>query len=875
VLFKRLLYLSPLLLLFSCSTQKNTVVSRAFHNLTARYNGYYYSCENIKDGIYKIERNHKENYEKVLPVYIYPSPEKAKNTFPEFDKAIKKSSLTIQRHAIKDSKGNEVASAGKWIDDNWINIGVAHVYKREFFSGIEAFEYVIRTYTKSDDKYSAMLWLIRANNEIGSVSSSEPILSFLKNEKKLPPEIKKEIPVVYADYYMRRGQNTEAVAKLLEATRNTNLFFGIDKKRRARYSFIIAQLSELNKENNRAILYYKRTINLKPNYEMIFYSKIKMARLIDVKKTSSEKTKKDLLKMTKEFKNSDYYDVIYYTLGEIEEKEKNVNQAVSYYKKSVQTSVNNPSQKALSYLRLGEIKFDLTQYQPAEAYYDSAIVTLPKDHPDYNNILARKKTLESLVGHIRTIYKEDSLQKIAKMTEAQRNAYIDKIIEFTKKEIERKKQEKELALQNGDNTSGTQLPGRGDQNMPGSSGAAFYFYNPNTVALGIADFTRKWGNRKLEDNWRRINKSLILEETEEETTEKGPAVKDTSGGAAFTREFYMTELPLTDSLLKKSNDKIIKAYYMMGSLYKEELNNTKKSVAALEELNSRFPDNKYTLNSYYILYRLFLEQKNQAKAEYYKNKILEEYPDSEFAQLINNPAYAEQRQTQKSEVESYYAKTYRAFNKRDYPKAYDLAKEGISKFGKNDYRPKFEFIKAVSSGKISGIDTLEKNLRALTALFPDAEVTPLANEILESIKKQRNPDLFKDGETNKEKKETFEINKEAEHFIVAVTPDDARVSETFKSNISAFNTLYYSEKTFNITANLFGDKQMVVIKSFPNAKEAINYYDNLLGDPDVFSGNAKKELIMVFPIMRDNLPILYSGKNTDEYKTFFQNNYKK
>ena len=157
--------------LASCSTKKNTVVSRAYHNITARYNGYYYSCENIDEGFYKIEKANKDNFEKILPVYIYPPGDKAKSTFPEFDKAIKKSSTCIQRHAIKDKKGFEIPSSGKWIDNNWINIGISHLYKRELFSGLEAFEYVARTYTKSKDKYTAMAWMVKTNNEIGSVSS--------------------------------------------------------------------------------------------------------------------------------------------------------------------------------------------------------------------------------------------------------------------------------------------------------------------------------------------------------------------------------------------------------------------------------------------------------------------------------------------------------------------------------------------------------------------------------------------------------------------------------------------------------------------------------------------------------------------------------
>lgn len=872
---KRLVYsFAVILILVSCSTKKNTVVSRAYHDMTARYNGYYYSCVNIDDGIYKIERANKDNYEKILPVYIYPTVEKAKSTFPEFDKAVKKSTLCIQRHTIKDKKGNEVPTAGKWIDNNWINIGISQFYKREFFSAVESFEYVTRTYNKSKDKYTAMLWLIKAYNEIGSVSSSEPIISFLKNEKNLPLKIRNELPVVMADYYMRRGQNTEASTRLMEATRNNNPIYGISKSKRGRYSFITAQLFEKSKDDKRAIEYYKKTIQLKPEYEMVFYSKIKMARLLDVKRNNSEKTKKELLRMAKEFKNNDYYDVIYYTLGEIEQKERNQNQALYYYKKSVRTSVSNPNQKALSFLKLGEINFDLANYQPAEAYYDSAIVTLPKEHPDYKSILARKKTLEALVEHIKTISQEDSLQRIAKMSEAEINAFIDKLILARQREEERKQREIEAAKNAANSGLGSNLSP--SKEAPLGQGASFYFYSPSVVAFGVADFVKKWGNRKLEDDWRRANKTIIMDTppTENDTATSGP---DKNKSPLASREYYKQNLPFGDSLLTKSNNRIIKAYYLMGSIYKEELNNTKKTISSFEELNTRFPSNVYLLNTYYTLYRIYLEAKNQPKADYYKEKILNEFPDSEFALLIKNPNYAEERNSQKSEVESFYLEVYQSYHENNYAKALAQSKEGISQFGNNAYRPKFEFIKSLSLGKIKGIDSLEHHLKLLVARFPDSEVTPLANEILLSIKKQKNPEaLTGPAKPAEAKKDTFMLNLEGPHFLIMVAPDNDKMLNEFKTNLNKFNSVYYSDREFNMSSNLFGEnKQIVILKPFANAKDVAKYYDNLIKDKDVFAGEVKLTNFEIYPILADNLPFLYKTKNTAGYKLFFEANYPK
>lgn len=854
------------------------MVSRAYHNLTARFNGYYYSTESIEDGIYKVEKENKDNFDKILPVYVYPTPDKVKSTLPEFDKAIKKSSLCIQKHAIKNNAGSEIASAGKWIDNNWINIGISHFYKREFFSAIEAFEYVIRTYNKSNDKFTAMIWLIKANNEIGAVSNSEPIISLLKNEKHLPTNVKKEFPVVVADYYLRRGQNTEAMAKLMETVRKNNLFTGTPRKKRARYSFIVGQLSEKAGDNSRAIQFYKKTIKLKPEYEMVFYSKIKVARLQDVKRSNSEKTKKDLLKMAKEFKNSDYYDVIYYTLGEIEEREKHIQPAIDYYKKSVQTSAGNVNQKALSFLKLGEINFDLTVYELAGSYYDSAVATLPQDHPDYNQIVARKKTLETLVGHIKTISREDSLQRIAKMSEADRTAFIDKLIIRLQEEAEKKQKEAEAAKNAAAASAGAGGLAPNQSTIPGFGGesTSFYFYNPNTVALGISEFVRKWGNRKLEDNWRRSNKAVIL--SDDETSAKSDSTKavDITGKSiAENRETFLKGLPLNDTLMRKSNARIIKAFYMLGAIYKEELNNTKKAIITFEELNRRYPDNRYLLNTYYQMYRVYLAERNQPKADFYREKILNEFPESEFALLIRNPEYAQELSAQKSEVENFYANVLDSYKQKKYNDSYQKASEGVKKYGKNDYLPKFEFIKAMSLGNLSGLDTLEYSLKLLVARYPNSDLVPLSNDILLSIKKQKNPELFREAEPGKAKTDTFSVNFEGEHFIMAVTPDDPKIVDGFKANMGTFNSTYYSEKKFEITSNLFGDgKQLILIKTFANAKEAVNYYDNLQSDPQVFKGDVKKEQLIVVPILKDNLPLFYKKKNTEGYKLFYDDNYK-
>jgi tetratricopeptide (TPR) repeat protein len=852
--------------------------------MTARFNGYYWSSEAIKEGVFKIETAHKDNYDKLLPVYVIPSNEGAKATFPDFDKAIKKSSLVIQRHTIKDKKDNEIPTAGKWIDNNWINIGIARFYKREFFSGIEAFDYVVRTY-KTKDKYKALLWQAKSLNEVGAVSQAEPIIALLNNDKKIPQKIKSQIGAIRGDYFIKRGLYKEAIGALTEATKQKGVLRkGLRKKDRARYAFIVGQLYEEEKNPKKAREFYQKVLSLKPAYDMVFYTNIKLARLTDTKRGGAEKTKTKLLKMIKDAKNLEYLDVIYFTLGEIEEKERHIDQAIEYYTKSAQTSISNLNQKALAYLKLGDIYFEKSNYYLSEGYYDSTIVVLPKDHPNYNNIVNRKNTLSTLVGYIRTIQREDSLQKIAGLSESERNKKIDDIIEKIEDDEQKRLDELEAIKSQNLNPITTNTTTNPGDNIFGGSGG-WYFYNQTTISFGIADFAKRWGNRKLEDNWRRSQKGLTADggtpDNEAATTKTTTAAngKNSSKGnrdPRKTREYYLKQLPLTDTLMKTSHAKIIEADYLLGSTYKEELYNNKRAIAAFEDLNKRYADHKYRLQTYYQLYRTYLAEKNQEQSDYYKNKLLTDYPKSEYAKLIKNPKYAEERNAQRGEVEKFYESTFDLYTAGNYEQALAQANEAFTKYGKTDFSAKFELVRAMSIGRLKGPDSLAWAINEFLILYPNSEVTPRANEILMAIKRAKNPVVL--DTTNAKPKaatDTFSLKLDVEHFALIISPDDPKIVNPFKTAIDDFGREYYSNKDFSILSNLFADKQqMILIKSFADAKEAYNYVENLKNDNKIYKGDLKKELFTFLIISSENLPLFFKKSNVSYYEAFYNEAYK-
>ncbi len=871
-----------LLVAFSCTQYKNTVVTRGFHNLTSRYNVYFYAVESRKEGEAKLLSIHKDDYNHLLPLYVYGNNENVKEIHPEMDRVIKKSSSCITRHAIKDKHSKqEIIGAVRWIDNAWMEYGKAHFYKREFFTAIESFEYVANTY-KSKERYEAWLWLVKTYNEMNLLSQSDPYINLIKNEKEFPGEFKDEFAALYADFYIKQGMLPEGIKQLEAAISLTR-----NRKTRARFHFILGQLYEEEKNGAKAIQHYDKVLRLKPAYDMVFNVKIKHALLAEQTHKNSEKIKADLLAMTKDIKNDEYQDVIYYTLGLLEEREQHTDKAIEYYITSSNKSSDNPKQKARSFLKLGDIYFEKTKYAASEAYYDSTVAIITEDFPDYKKVLDRKKNLNILVGHIRVIEREDSLQKVAAMDSSARNKFIDKIIakliEDEQKALEAKQAKEAQAAAGAPDDGAEPKTGFGQV----TTAAAWYFYNAQTRIFGTKDFIKKWGTRKLEDNWRRSSKESNSPDAiaggEEGADSSAQVKKDTLASAISnvkSRRYYLKDLPLTPLLVDTSNKMIVEAYYNLGIMYREQFGNNRKSIEAFEALNKRFPKNKYEASGYYQMYRIYLADKNTAKAEGCKQFLLQNYPESDYSKIINDPEYTKTLGAKKSEVEAYYTQTYQLYCENKFKEALSNCSQAQLKYGKNDFSPKFSYLKALCVGRTQNIDSLEKALAYVTIRYPKDPVAEPAQAMLDLIHQK------KGGSTNKAPvlkdslsipptlvTDTFTTNIEnTEHYWVLVVPEGKGDVNKMRSSLSDFNNVYYGIIKLESMAIPVNSSTLIAVKSLKNKTEAINYYQHLQSKADVFKP-VEREQCSMFVISSDNLAKLIKNKNTEVYKTFFNIHY--
>ena len=869
-------------LLNSCTTKKNTVATRSYHNLTSRYNGYFYAKESLKEGITKLDKTHVDHFDKLIPVFNYTDLKESQTLVAEMDKCFKKASSVIERHSIM-IKGEEHCN---WIDDSYMLIGKSHFYRHDYFTALESFEYVSIQYKKLPIRYDAYLWMLRCYNELGSVALSEGMIDRIKDDKKFPKELKGDFFAIMADYYCKRDDYTFAIDNL-----NKAISLSKSKKDRTRYTFVLAQLYQKQGALKKASRYFGDVVKMNPAYEMAFSAKINQARCFDVESGNSADLKKQLRKMLKDDKNIEFQDQIYYALGEIADKEKERDKAIDYLKSSVKTSVSNNYQKGVSSLKLGDVFLEIPDFKGAQAYYDTAVGLLDKDFPDYDAIVIKSKSLKGLVHYLNTIEREDSLQAIAKMSELDRNAFIDKLVDKAQKEAEVKKEKEEqekltaqqVAISQGSN------PLRSTPGLPDGSGG-WYFYNQQTLSFGFGDFQKKWGNRKLEDNWRRSNKQSItlsgVDDFGNQIIQPGDTGKtlgtkgDSKGGNTINKSLFMKDIPLTDALLKKSNDSIIDAYYNLGAIYKEQLFFNDKSIDAYEALLKRYPDNRYKLSCYYQLYRGYQAIENEPKANYYKNILLNDYPNSDFALILKDPNYGKDKAFSKSEATRYYEQTYELFVLQQYAQVLNNCAVADTLFPKNQYKPKYDFLKALCMGKTSTLENYINALRLVVAKYPKDEVKKRAQDMLDVLQKKDAASVLPANnattiiaDTTKNKVQ-YNFNADAEHFCIIIIPTAGVDLPQQKATISDFNDASFESSNLKISDVVFNnDLQMISVKSFPNKAKAMEYYGVLKADTTLFKTIPSPEKVKMFVITAENYPVFYSNKDTALYESFFTQKY--
>lgn len=909
-LTKQLLLLLPLavamLFIQSCSTKKNTFSRRIYHNLTTHYNVFWNGRQSLEDGIEDLDRNKKDNYNYILRPNNYGTADEARKIYSKMDRAIEKGTKGIQKHSMlfKNKEYN------KWIDDCYLLIGKAQFYKQDYASAARTFEYVMRTFNDRDISYDAQLWLIKTAVEqkhYEEVLAQFEQLETRITKEKVPFRIKRELPLVYADFFINNKNYAAAKPYLKQGITLT-----MNGKTKARLNFILGQIYQQEKNYADATVHYTKAIKGAAPYIMAFNARINMAKSFDISTGNKADLEKQLLKMSREAKNKDYCDLIFYALAELSRLDHNDTLVMQYLKKSVASSSNNDFQKTTSALELANMLFNRKVYADARSYYDTTLQAMPKEYPDYDAVSARTITLTDLVNNLEVVQYEDSLQMLAGLPEAELNAVIQKVIdEYVRVEKQKEEEEAQRQLEMSMAASMPNMRYDNNQQMGGTGG--WYFYNPSAISMGYSEFLRKWGRRKLEDNWRLTNKREVLafdNQVEENEGSNNPADsannnktdKDKVASDPKNPESYKQQLPKTPKQLAASNEKIAGALVNLGYIYKDGLDDYEKSVASFENLLTRFPEYEGTSRICFQLYLMGKEIPDATLEETYKNLVLSKFPESEYAMIIKNPEYNNELLAQKNRVISLYQETYQALNRKQYKMVMLYTDEALANYNDKELEPKFLYLRAMAQGNTAGVDTMLLTLTKLVSRYPSSDVAPLANDLIQKYTKSRKPDdqmaIMKknlnpaDSAARAQNPVSvnvnsmfgnpndtvvpaiYKYNEKLSHFYIMMINEQMVKASALKIRFSDFNLKNFSGSNLSVNAIVLdGGWQMITVSSFRNKEAAMDYYYTVAGDPYIMGQLTDEEGFRHFVISIENYPLFYREKKYGGYLNFFNKFY--
>ena len=834
----------------SCSTKKKSWVNRQYHNTTAKYNGYFNGNENIKTGVRKLHASHIDDYTTTISVFPTGDLKKAQKTNSYMQKAIQKGSIVIQRHSIK-IKGKEFC---KWIDDNYLMVGKAYFYKGEFEEAIKTFSFIKNEYRNSDIRFVSALWLIRGYVEKGDFKLAELELEELLKDKKFPNKLTQELAVVAADFYVQKEDFLNATHMLIKAT-------GIikHKRKKVRLNYILAQIYQYSNNYSLAQKHYELVLKSNPEYEMAFNAKMNLARSLESGNPDSKKMKEKLLKMTKDDKNKEYLDQIYYTLAEMEINNGDTISAIGNYTLSTINSLQNNSQKALSFLALGKIYFNKGVYKSANTNYDSTIFYMDSDFRLYTQTNERYLILSDLVSNINIVEMQDSLQMLSKLPKSEKSAIIGSIIraelEKEREAAENQRVKKQMMYESGRNG------GREDQFGNNTSGGQWYFYNPATLSFGMSEFIKKWGKRKLEDDWRRKDKKIKNNFETDSTTNDSNFVASQN---TKDPNYYLKKLPQTKEDFKNSDQKIKEALYQLGIIYKSKLNEISLSTDNFTAISTRFPsDVQYAALSLYNVYINYSET-NNPKAKSIKEKLLIKYPKSIYAKMMVDTSYSLEILDQKDLAELSYQEIFVMYND-------NLFNEVIVKtknISNDNYKNKLLFLRApsfIQKDEIVRATTILKNISE-----EDEKVYKESKYILEALS---DPSEMKKANDLAVAGSNYLYKPNNQHMIILVLPKKGVDVTYLKTLISDFHTQILGNEFFEISALLLGlDEHLLMIKSFDNIKKSMGYYELFIEEKSVMRVLNKSEH-KIMSISLENFKEFYTNKDTEGYLNFFNNNY--
>ena len=919
-----LLLTSSILLLSACSTKNNTAKSRFWQSFTARYNTYYNGSQAFIEGNIEKENGNKDNCTELIPLYPVANKQSRELGKGNYERAIEKAEKTIKLHSIKKrpewNKGRRKTEKDiEWLNRReynpflwhaWLLLGKSQFQQGQFEEAAATFSYMSRLYqTQPAINGIARAWQAKSYTELDWLYDAEDIITKQRRDS-IHYRAQKDWDYTLANYNIRAGHYEEALPYLRKVIKHEKR-----RKQKAREWFLMGQIQTLLNQKQEAYQSYKHVIRLNPPYELEFNARIAQTEVMPATDFKGKISK--LRRMARSDNNKDYLDQVYYAIGNVYLTQRDTLHAIEAYEEGCKKATRSGIEKGVLLLKLGNVYWDKEKYADAQRCYGEAIGLLDKDRKDYKQLDERSKVLDELVPHTSAVELQDSLQRLALMSEEQRNKIIDKVIaDFIKKEKEeqRAKEEEEaektLQQQEARNGAMNNRPGRANSQQPtapSQQSGQWYFYNPQAVSQGKQTFQRQWGKRENKDHWQRVNQTVVnlLPESTESTdsieTSEMPEMADSQGATApsdsiagkegeepadsaandpHKREYYLAQIPFTDEQKAESDNLIKDGLFHSGIIFKDKLDNLRLSEKALTRLTSQYADYEKNDEAWYHLFLLYSRLGRTTEANHCLAMLQSDFPSSDWTTLLSDPYFAENQRFGVHIEDSIYAATYEAFKANRHAEVKANAEISEKRFPLGQHRPKFLFIEGLSLLNDGQSKDCIERMKQVVEQYPQSEVSEMAGMIIRGVQEgktlhggkfdiddvwsRRTVDMAADSTRN----DTLTIERNANYVFMLVYQPDSVNHNQLLYEMAKYNFSNFLVRNFDIDVeqDALGLVRMM-ISGFLNYDEARQYARQLYGD--------KAMADMLHPcrgviISEKNLPLLGSTYSYRDYEIFFE-----
>lgn len=727
--------------LIACSTKKDKFINRNFHAVNTEYNVLYNGEVAFQAGLNEVRDTYKDNFWEILPIERMQTEEeailpgqKAKNA--NFEKAEDKATKAIQKRSMLIG-GSE---KNPQMDEAHLLLGKSRYYDQRFIPALEAFNYILYKSPASDKIYEAKIWREKTNVRLENDALAVNNLSKLLSEIKFKDQIFADANATLAQAFLNLEQKDSAISRLRLATKFTK-----KNEEEARYKFILGQLFESIKEKDSAFAYYQSVIDMKRNSPKRYtiQAHAKQIQQYDVTKGDTIVLFEKFTKLLEDRENRPYLDVLYHEKALVYERLKQPDNAVKNYNKSLKAQSLDNYLLASNYRNLGEIYFYKAKYQTAGHYYDSTLALLKPRTREFNAFKKKRDNLEDVIKYEGIAQRNDSILNVASLSKEDKVAFFeDYITKLKKKEEEAEKlailqaEKAEIAESNLQNSKELSITNKKSIGNPalnsGASGfsgdSKFYFYNPTTLEFGKKEFAKTWGKRNPDGNWR-LSSNRSTQSKEEEIVEQKEEDVAVSKEAdpKYSPEFYISQLPTAkielDSIAKERNF----AYYQLGVIYKEKFKEYQLASDRLEILLRSKPEERLVLPAMYNLFKIY-EITDPAKALAMKDKIITQFPDSRYAQILSKSGTSAESLIDDPEI--VYKNLYKSYEKGEYREVIANTDFAIEKFTGDEIMPKLELLKSKIVAKIKGLAEYKKALNYVALTYPNSDEGKDAEELL-------------------------------------------------------------------------------------------------------------------------------------------------